>query len=53
MRTTTNWVTIGSFEFNSEHILGKGATGQVYKGRTFNDLGFRSKDGKSIAVKAI
>lgn len=46
-------VLIGNYSFNQNHILGKGVTGNVYKGNYFIKLGTRLSDNHPVAIKAI
>jgi predicted Ser/Thr protein kinase len=48
-------IAIGSnkYTFSENHILGKGTTGYVYKGKTTYISGVRNIDGITVAIKAI
>lgn len=46
-------VVVGNYTFNWGDILGKGVTGNVYKGKTSTISGIRNNDYYPVAVKAI
>ena len=53
MRSVNGNIRIGEYEFNSDNILGKGATGNVYRGSIWPILGKSTNNGASVAIKAI
>ena len=53
MRSVNGNIRIGEYEFSSENILGKGATGNVYKGTQCVISGKSKLNGDSVAIKAI
>lgn len=44
---------LNQYEINFNAILGKGATGNVYQGKTRNILGINMNNGESLAIKVI
>ena len=45
--------TVGNYSIDPQDMLGKGATGIVYKGRHLVELGTNNLTKQSVAVKAI